>query len=197
MTQLKQLVSAIARRSPFHKMLWDREYASGKLDRYAAFQQFARYSVIEGCCRYLKPHAKILDAGCGTGILGERFCEASLAGYTGIDLSEVATTRGRERYPRGAFITGDIRTYDFGEEQFDFIIFNESLNSIPDYVAVMNRLNRWLAPDGHFIISITSQEAEFRAAFERSARQAIVSCTEVKDAASGRSWRIYIVPRGG
>lgn len=191
--KLQRTVLSLLRRSPYHKKVWDNLYRSGELDRYRSLEQFARYSVIEGYCRSLKTTATVLDVGCGAAILAERFCPNLLAEYTGTDISVAAIHQAQERYPKGKFVIGDIRSADFGTSRFDFIIFNESLYSVPNYEKVLHTLRCWLMPDGHFIVSINTREELFLEQFEQTHGLESLSCTHISDKASGKSWRIFLL----
>ena len=191
----KRVLAGLLRHSALHRKAWDKSYASGKLNRYAGLEQFARYSVIEGYCRFYKPQGgRILDIGCGPGILGERFNQTWLTEYVGVDISAVAVQQAVLRYPRGEFIAGDARSVDLGPRQFDFIIFNEAIYSFADYQNVIKKLQQeHLAEGGYFVFSITAQEHAFREAFEAVFASRTVSCTDVADKVSGKSWRIYAI----
>lgn len=70
---------------------------------------------------YLRPHAKILDLGCGMGEpIAQYFVEK---GYqlTGIDGSEKMIAMAKKRVPTATFLVGDMRECALGEK-FDCII---------------------------------------------------------------------------
>ncbi len=59
----------------------------------------------------LNPFGKILDAGCGTGLLLERLPVISPLQYRGVDLSGGMLRQAREKFPEYTFIHQDIREY--------------------------------------------------------------------------------------
>src|SRR5262245_51695956 len=57
--------------APVSKERWDEEYASGRWDVMRRSDELARYSVLAGYLRRLHPRGRVLDVGCGEGILLE------------------------------------------------------------------------------------------------------------------------------
>ena len=104
-----------------------------------------------------------LDVGCGEG-------RHSLAAYlkpgvavVGVDLSErdLATARGRitdmEAFgPEGTitFLHGDATRLPFPDASFDRVICSEVLEHIPNYLSVLDELNRVLKPGGRLCVSV-------------------------------------------
>lgn len=69
----------------------------------------------------LKPQAKILDLGCGTGVpIGKYFKENNF-GVTGVDSSSEMLKLARKHDPSGRFINSDMREISLNEK-FDAII---------------------------------------------------------------------------
>jgi SAM-dependent methyltransferase len=68
---------------------------------------------------------KLLDIGCGLGLLLEYLVENSLidlVDYRGVDLVEPILVRARERWPGHRFELRDIRVEPYGIEEFDYCI---------------------------------------------------------------------------
>lgn len=73
-----------------------------------------------GCAaRVLKPHASVLDVGCGYGRIASMFCNEGYE-YTGIDVSSVAVEAARKIEPRGSYIVGSALDTDF-DCKFDLV----------------------------------------------------------------------------
>ncbi|EDZ98405.1 Methyltransferase type 11 [Burkholderia sp. H160] len=133
---------------------WNQEYGSGTWDYLGTTREFARYSVIAGYCRHLKPSARVLDVGCGAGVLATWLSSASISSYFGVDLSEVAIEQARQLNIRGAeFAVADAATFE-PSQVFDVIVFNEMLYYLENPEEHVRRFARSLAPGGLLIVSI-------------------------------------------
>ncbi len=109
------------------------------------------------------PGDSCLDVGCGEG-------RHSLAAYlkpgidvVGVDLSEQDLTTARHRItdmeafgPEGTvtFMRGDATCLPFPDASFDRVICSEVLEHIPNYIAVIEELNRVLKPGGRLCITV-------------------------------------------
>jgi 2-polyprenyl-6-hydroxyphenyl methylase/3-demethylubiquinone-9 3-methyltransferase len=133
---------------------WNQQYDSGTWDYLGTTQEFARYSVIAGYCRQLKPAAHVLDVGCGAGVLASWLASASISSYFGVDLSEVAIEQARRSNIAGAqFAVADAATFE-PSQVFDVIVFNEMLYYLENPEEHVRRFARALAPGGLLIVSI-------------------------------------------
>jgi 2-polyprenyl-3-methyl-5-hydroxy-6-metoxy-1,4-benzoquinol methylase len=133
---------------------WDQEYDSGKWDYLSTTREFGRYSVISGYCEHLKPGARVLDVGCGSGVLAHWLSSAGISSYYGVDLSEVAIEQARRSNFQGAeFDVADASIFETSRV-FDVIVFNEMLYYLKAPEEHVRRIARSLAPDGMLIVSI-------------------------------------------
>ena len=89
-----------------------------------------------------------VDLGCGpgnsTGLLAERWPEASLVG---IDNSAAMLERAREAYPDMTWIQADLANWHTPVPQ-DLIFANDSLHWAPDHADLLQNLCHCLRPDG-------------------------------------------------
>lgn len=94
------------------------------------------------------PHQRVLDVGSGTGGLLDRRAKAGFRHLRGIDpfLKQAMTT------PAGVPLACS-RIEDEREPQ-DTIMFNHSLEHVPDPLAALRHAARLLAPDGRIIVRI-------------------------------------------
>ena len=99
--------------------------------------------------------ARILDAGCGGGdvlIKLEQACPE--AKMVGIDLSEPLLDMARAAAERAgvagrvSFQTGDVQAMPFEDGSFDVVISLNMLHYVDDPVAMLNEIERVLAPQG-------------------------------------------------
>jgi SAM-dependent methyltransferase len=144
---------------PYRKMRGGREkmdsdYAHGKWDYLRGIEELGRFSVLVGYCHFLKPDGRILEVGCGEGVLRERLDPVRYSRYVGIDVSAEAIQRARARADdKTAFVCADAAAWDPGEA-FDLIVFNECLEYFDDPLAVVRRYEPSLAPGGAFLVSM-------------------------------------------
>ncbi len=155
---------------PLARERWEAQYRSANWQYLADLGQVPRYSVLAGYLRFLKPGARVLDIGCGEGVLLSRLDAAACSEYVGIDWSRRAIARaaGHPAIP-SRFVEADARDY-FPGRRFDAIVFNEVLYYISSPIALVNRYEMWLAPDGFFLISLYAGSAR-AAAIGRALRR--------------------------
>lgn len=102
----------------------------------------------------IKTGAKILDIGCGRGVLGGYLRDKYAAKVTGIDIiSENITVASHILHQA---ILGDIETMDIStlERNFDYIIFSDSLEHLLEPQDVLETIKPLLAPGGNVLIAI-------------------------------------------
>jgi 2-polyprenyl-3-methyl-5-hydroxy-6-metoxy-1,4-benzoquinol methylase len=95
-----------------------------------------------------------LDVGCGEGALGQALKQAGATRVAGIEMTPDAAALARERLD--VFVEGDITKVDlpFADAEFDYIIFADVLEHLPQPEAVLRRMLRYLRPDGRVVISV-------------------------------------------
>lgn len=139
--------------APASKETWDEQYRRGRWDFMKDLDELARYSVIAGLLRHLKPGGSILDVGAGEGILRDEMRPHGYARYVGVDLSEAAVARGAAQPDdRALFVAADAEAY-VPEGRFDAIVFNESVYYFADPLATVARYQGFLEKDGLLIVS--------------------------------------------
>ena len=99
---------------------------------------------------------RILDMGCGTGILASRLGGESFSYYRGVDASsEAIALAEKRRSERIDFEIGDIQRYECGDE-FDCIVFEESLYYVPFFrYRLLKRYSQRLLSGGVFVVTIS------------------------------------------
>lgn len=109
------------------KNTWNKQFSLGVWDYLYSKDEEAHYQqIIEFKNRY-KPNGKILDVGCGQGVLFAYLKQKSESiDYFGIDISETAVKLAIQTFPGGNFKKLDFE-YKGVEGKYDVIIFNESL----------------------------------------------------------------------
>ena len=98
---------------------------------------------------------RLLDVGCGTGLLLARLAERSpFRELTGLDLSPGMVARARARLPASVrLLVGDAETLPFPPGSFDVIVSVSSFHywQVPAHGLV--ELRRVLRPGGHLILT--------------------------------------------
>jgi 2-polyprenyl-3-methyl-5-hydroxy-6-metoxy-1,4-benzoquinol methylase len=99
---------------------------------------------------------RVLDVGCGSGVLGARLRERGNSVW-GIDAAQAIAEQARRRLDR--FILADVVDGGaigelLGDERFDVIVFADLLEHLPDPVATLRSYVRFLAPGGIVLVSV-------------------------------------------
>ncbi len=97
---------------------------------------------------------RILDLGCGAGVVGRRLVETGKAAeLVGVELFAEAAKEAARHYAH--VHQGDIEAMElpYGAE-FDVVICGDILEHLKDPYAVVRRVHGWLRPGGHFISSV-------------------------------------------
>lgn len=127
------------------------------------------YRLIAPFARRLRPGARILDGGCGTGAWTEHFRALGFA-TVGLDISGPTIERLRMVVPAGDWKVGDIRRTGFPDAEFDAYYswgtFEHFECGLGDAIAEAYRL---LKPGGLLFISVPFQN--WRHTFAASAIQ--------------------------
>lgn len=124
-------------------------------ERYQGYGLKYHEHVIKGL---VFPHEwapKILDIGCGTGIISTLYPHLDI---TGVDISTEML-----KYHPGKFVIGSAEHIPFPDEHFDAIICRSTLHHLKDAVAGLREMKRVLKPGGriHFWETNKSTLAEF------------------------------------
>jgi len=100
----------------------------------------------------LEAGQRVLDLGCGTGMIAEYIADCTGAHFTGLDYIsqavELAQKRTSAKADRLSFAVGDINTLDLPPQAFDAIISIDSMYFSDDYVRTIGELARALRPGG-------------------------------------------------
>jgi len=133
---------------------WNEQYSAGKWTYLRDPAELARYGVLAAFCERLTPCRRVLDVGCGEGILRELLRRRDDQRYLGIDVSEVAIEAARRRAAVGdEFRVADAETFET-EERFDAVVLNESLYYFHDPLGQAGRYLGLTADGGVLIVSM-------------------------------------------
>lgn len=146
---MDQAVGAQAQDKAKEVAFFDRFAAA---DDYDVFQPRAKARIMDAFVRLsgLKPGARVLDVGCGsgtfTGLLAERGYRAS-----GLDISPKLVALARRKFPRIDFHEGDAENLPFGHESFDGVLLSGLVHHFRDPRRLAAEVYRVLKPGGRFV----------------------------------------------
>ena len=128
-------------------------------DGYAAWAATVRVDerakYLAELCQRLPIGAKVLDLGCGSGLLttarlAERFH------VIGVDISSRAIAKARERLPQAQFLVADMTRLALPTDGFDAVVAFYSITHAPrdQHAKLLADIWRWLKPNGLFVASL-------------------------------------------
>lgn len=101
---------------------------------------------------------KILDAGCGEGHLIEKMHSNNNTNkYYGIDITDIALKKAKERCTFADIRKMDITKIDFEDEFFDVVICTETLEHIFEFETALKELKLILKKDGFLILTFPNE----------------------------------------
>jgi len=99
-----------------------------------------------------KPVGSLLDIGCGLGITTDYY--SKMYKVAGMDISQTAVKKAKERYPNIPFFCHDIRRVTSEVEKYDFVILNQALwYVLKEFDQVLQAITGILKNDGCLLIS--------------------------------------------
>jgi len=112
----------------------------------------------------LRPGMRVLDVGCGTGVLAAQLAEQrrDLGRICGVDLStgmlETARRLAAERGLGGAieFVQGDAEHLGFEDASFDAVVSLYALRHFPDPAQAIREMRRVCRPGGQVVVGVGS-----------------------------------------
>lgn len=98
---------------------------------------------------------RILDLGCGTGLLAARIhAELPARRVTGCDFSPGMLHQASQRTPALPWVQGDALRLPFRDGAFDAAVSTEAFHWFPDQPAALGELHRVLAPGGRLLLTL-------------------------------------------
>lgn len=198
---------------PWNTKVWNSAYDSGQLDYFQDLTERPRYSVLIGYLNYIEEVeslklGKILDVGCGDGLLFERSKEIGYAEWIGVDLSSVAVEQACARYEKlkseqhlrkeALFIAADLLgTHDIALYQsFDVVIISEVIYMSDDPDRLLKTCREALKPGGFLLISMWRHRGDKRLWRQVLSYFVILDAVQVTPGSSAlapRGWRLAML----
>jgi len=179
---------------------WEESFRCGTWDYLAEIGETPRYAAVAGYVHKLLRRGRILDVGCGEGVLLD-YLDLSRIEYSGFDVSPTAVERARRRRADAKLFVGSMDEFEPpAAEQYDVIVFNEALSTVRWPIATLRRFHPFLRPSGHMVISqfqnpnAQSNGARFTRMFKaeiEAGRMHPIMTSEVLNCDNGLRWTIY------
>lgn len=110
----------------------------------------------------VKPGDRVLDLGCGTGVMVPYYLEAGAGSVLGVDLSEKMVENARKNFaddPAVDFVASDALELDEAN-QFDEVVIYNAYPHFVDKPALAKKVHRLLKPGGRFAVAHGSGKDE-------------------------------------
>lgn len=104
----------------------------------------------------LQRPARVLDLGCGTGLLTTRLVDELTAAVIGCDYSNGMLVRAAQRSRRPAWVQGDAMALPLRDGAVDAVVSTESFHWYPDQARALADLHRALAPGGRAYLALVN-----------------------------------------
>ncbi len=105
----------------------------------------------------VRPGQRVLDAGCGTGIVARTVSEtAPGAKVTGLDPNEGMLHEARRQDPgqRVTWQAGALESLPFADDGFDLVLSQQVLQFVPERSTALAGIRRVLAPQGQLVFAL-------------------------------------------
>ncbi len=143
-----------AQAQPTFAQLYERHVVPGKFTPWA--------QDLIGRARPIGPADRVLDLGCGTGIVARKLRErlGGAARIVGVDANPGMLAHARELCPEVDWREGNAMTLPFDDAAFDIVFCQEMLQFVPDRPAAVREILRVLSPGGRLLLSTWRARAE-------------------------------------
>ncbi|WP_111412012.1 class I SAM-dependent methyltransferase [Billgrantia lactosivorans] len=121
----------------------------------------------------IAPDERVLDAGCGTGIVARTVAQDRnvTAKVVGLDVNDgmLAEACRRDTDQAVTWQSGALEKLPFDDDEFDVILSQQVLQFVPDREQVLQEFQRVLAPGGRLVLA-SLRDISFNRSYEALAR---------------------------
>ena len=141
------MIMEAALRQPGIAEIFERILVPGIFDRYAR--------ELVDRTRPIGPSDRVLDLGCGTGIVARVLRErlGGAARITGLDAAPPMIAMAKSVAPELDFHEGNAMALPFADHAFDLVLSQQMLQFVPDRAMALREARRVLAPGGRLLVS--------------------------------------------
>ncbi|MBI3988287.1 MAG: class I SAM-dependent methyltransferase [candidate division NC10 bacterium] len=100
---------------------------------------------------------RILDAGCGDGVLLKTLAELPNIQLFGVDYNPLRVQRAQARVPSATVKEGDLTSLEFPNGSFDIVVISQVLEHIQDDLVVLKDLARVLNKTGWLLLGVPNE----------------------------------------
>jgi ubiquinone/menaquinone biosynthesis C-methylase UbiE len=102
---------------------------------------------------------RVLDLGCGTGLLTRRLAGRARTSVVGCDLSLGMLEQASSAPSSAGWVQGDALALPLRDASFDAVVCTESFHWYPDQPAALAEIRRVLQPAGRFLVAFVNPRA--------------------------------------
>jgi len=117
---------------------------------------------------------RILDVGCGTGLLASRMQrEIGAEWIVGCDFSRGMLDHAARRHDAAALVQATALKLPFRDASFDAVVSTEAFHWFPDQGAALREFRRVLAPKGRILLSLVNPPTEWLSSVASAVSRAV------------------------
>jgi len=150
--------------------LWSRFYDAPLVQRLTYRPEHD--AVLRGLRR--AAHARVLDLGCGTGLLAARMArELPGTRVVGCDFSRGMLEKAAGNTHGATLVQGSALALPFRAQSFDAVVSTEAFHWFPDQAAALRELFRVLSPEGRLFVTLVNPPLELMSRAGRRLSQVV------------------------
>lgn len=100
----------------------------------------------------LKSGSKILEAGCGTGVILDSLKTMVNGDLYGLDINPLMVNAAKKYFPDGLYASGDVHLMPYKNESFDAVVSHYLFLWLVDPIAALYEFKRVLKPGGYLAV---------------------------------------------